>query len=189
VNPSDLLLGQPLVWPSSALEKGTDMRRLALLLVCLAALSGIAHAQKVPPRSKAAPVAKVINANPDADGKTFRLDLLLKNGRHVAYEFQPAEASAIADGFAKPASAGARKLQVAELVYGMIIQADPEGRAVILTPRNRSGNLQSLAIPLTGADQLLDTLRAKIAEAKAFAVKRSVKPPKQTPTQGPPVKQ
>ena len=57
-------------------------------------------------------------------------------------------------------------------MYGMIIQADPEGRAVIITPRDSSGNLQSLAIPLTGADQLLETLKEKIAEAKAFAAKQ-----------------
>jgi hypothetical protein len=168
------------------------MRRLALTLVCLAVLPGFAHAQKATPRSKveASPVAKVINANPEADGKAFRLDLLLKNGRQVSYEFLPSEASQVADGFAKPASAGAQKLDVAELVYGMIIQADPQGRAVILTPRNQSGNLQSLAIPLTGADQLLETLRAKIAEAKAFAAKQqSQKPPAHQPIQNPPSKQ
>ena len=43
------------------------------------------------------------------------------------------------------------------VVDGMTIQADPQGRAVILTPRNEKGNLQVLAIPLTGADELLET--------------------------------
>jgi hypothetical protein len=33
--------------------------------------------------------------------------------------------------------------------------------------------LQVLAIPLIGADQLLETLKEKIAEAKAFAAKQA----------------
>jgi hypothetical protein len=164
-------------------EKGGLMLRLTPALICLAMLPGIAYAQHSAPRGKARtePIAKVINANPDADGKTFRLDLLLKNGRRVSYVFQPAEASQVADGFSKPAVAGAQKLRVAELVYGMMIQADPQGRAVILTPRNQTGELQSLAIPLTGADQLLETLREKIAEVKAFSAKQQPQNPPPNP--------
>jgi hypothetical protein len=168
------------------------MLRLALALVSLALVPGIAAAQHPGPRSKTRvePIAKVINSNPDADGKAFRLDLLLKNGRQVSYVFQPAEASQVADGFSKPAAAGAQKLRVAELVYGMMIQADPQGRAVILTPRNQSGELQPLAIPLTGADQLLETLREKIAEAKAFAAKQQKQnPPADPQKQNPASKQ
>ena len=55
----------------------------------------------------------------------------------------------------------------------MTVQANSQGRAVILTPRNEKGNLQVLAIPLIGADQLLETLKEKIAEAKAFAAKQA----------------
>jgi len=158
------------------------MLRLALTLICLAMLPGIAYAQRpaLHGKVKADPIAEVINANPEPDGNTFRLDLLLKNGRHASFELTPPEARQIADGLSKPASPGAQKLEVAALVYGMIIQADPQGRAVILTPRDEKGNLQSLAIPLTGADQLLETLKEKIAEAKAFAAKQPSKtPPKQ----------
>jgi hypothetical protein len=165
---------------SENVERGLSMHRLALTLICLAVLPGIAQAQKAATargKVKAAPVAKVINANPEPDGRTFRLDLLLKNGRQVSYEFLPSEALQVADGFSKPAAAGAQKLRVAALVYGMMIQADPQGRAVIITPRDQSGNMQSLAVPLTGADQLLETLRAKIAEAKAFAAKQKAQQP------------
>jgi hypothetical protein len=121
-------------------------------------------------------VEKVVNANPEADGKAFRLDLQLKNGRRVAYQFGPADAVEVANGFSKPATAGGPKLQVASLIYGMMIQADPQGRAVILTPRNKDGNMESLAIPVAGTDELLETLKAKIAEAKAFAAKQTTQP-------------
>ena len=90
----------------------------------------------------------------------------------MSYQISPPEALKIADGLSKPATPGAQKNMVAQLVYGMIIQADPQGRAIIITPRDSSGNLQSLAVPLTGADQLLEVLKAKIAEAKAFAAKQ-----------------
>ncbi len=166
------------------------MRTFGVTLICLALMSGLAQAQH-PARShsvtiRAAPVKQVVNANPEADGTSFRIDLILKNGRRVAYEFSPDEALQIANGLSKPAAPGAQRLQVAALVYGMMIQADPQGRAVIITPRDQTGNLQSLAIPLSGADQLLETLRAKIAEAKAFAAKQNsqtppAKPPGQTP--------
>ncbi len=153
------------------------MRTLAVALCGLAALCGPALAQQPSAeasaiKGKATPVEKVVNANPEPDGKTYRIDLLLKNGRRVSYEISPPEALKIADGLSKPATAGAQKDMVAQLVYGMIIQADPQGRAIILTPRDSSGNLQSLAVPLTGADQLLEVLKAKIAEAKAFAAKQ-----------------
>jgi hypothetical protein len=157
------------------------MRFLLITITCLALMPGIAQAQHSkrtrPESARAAPVASVVNANPTADGKSFQIELLLKNGRRVSYEFSPDQARQVADGLSKPASAGAQKLQVAALVYGMMIQADPQGRAVIIIPRNQSGNLQPLAIPLTGADQLLETLRAKIAEAKAFAAKRQQQAP------------
>jgi hypothetical protein len=127
----------------------------------------------VPPiKGKATPVQKVINANPEPDGKAYRIDLLLQNGQRVSYEILPPEALKIADGLSKPATPGAKKDSVAQLVYGMMIQADPQGRAIIITPRDSSGNLQSLAVPLTGADQLLEVMKAKIAEAKAFAAKQ-----------------
>lgn len=164
------------------MAKGALMFRLTPALICLAMVPGIVYAQHPASRGKAKAklIAAVVNANPEPDGNTFRLDLLLKNGRHASFELSPPEARQIADGLSKPASPGAQKLEVAALVYGMVIQADPQGRAVILIPRDAKSNLQPLAIPLTGADQLLETLKQKIAEAKAFAAKQPSKtPPKQ----------
>jgi hypothetical protein len=158
------------------------MRHFGIMLICLALAPGIAlaqHGTKARP-VRAEPVEKVVSANPETDGKAFRVDLVLKNGRQIALELSPSDALQVADGLSKPAAPGAQKLEVAALVYGMTIQADPQGRAVILTPRNEKGNLQALAIPLTGADQLLETLKEKIAEAKTFAAKQQSKaPPKQ----------
>ena len=153
------------------------MRTLAVAVFGLAVLCGPALAQQpsadAPPiKGKAMPVKKVVNANPEPDGKAYRIDLLLQDGRQVSYQISPPEALKIADGLSKPATPGAKKDAVAQLVYGMMIQADPQGRAIIITPRDSSGNLQSLAVPLTGADQLLEVLKAKIAEAKAFAAKQ-----------------
>jgi hypothetical protein len=144
-----------------------------LVLLCGPALAQQHSADASSNKGKATPVEKVVNANPEPDGKTYRIDLLLHNGRQVSYQISPEEALKIADGLSKPATPGGQKDKVAQLVYGMMIQADPQGRAVILTPRDSSGNLQSLAVPLTGADQLLETLKAKIAEAKAFAAKQA----------------
>jgi hypothetical protein len=158
------------------------MRRFGMTLICLTLMPGIAvaqHGTKARP-VKAEPVEKVVSANPDADGKAFRIELVLKNGRQIVLELSPSDALQVADGLSKPAAPGAQGLEVAALVYGMTIQADPQGRAVILTPRNEKGNLQALAIPLTGADQLLETLKEKIAEAKAFAAKQ---PTKEAPKQ------
>jgi hypothetical protein len=153
------------------------MRAFGVTLCGLAMLCGPALAQQAPAdgpsiKSKATSVQKVLNANPEPDGKAYRIDLQLQNGRQVSYEISPAEALKIADGLSKPATPGAQKEMVAQLVYGMMIQADPQGRAIIITPRDSSGNLQALAVPLIGADQLLETLKAKIAEAKAFAAKQ-----------------
>jgi len=153
------------------------MLAVAVALCGLAALCGPTVAQQPsaetsPIKGKATPVQKVVNANPEPDGRAYRIDLLLKNGRQVSYEIPPPEALKIADGLSKPATPGAQKERVAQLVYGMMIQADPKGRAIIITPRDSSGNLQALAVPLTGADELLEVLKAKIAEAKAFAAKQ-----------------
>jgi hypothetical protein len=54
----------------------------------------------------------------------------------------------------------------------MTVQVDSKGEAVILGPRSRSGVLEPLAFPISGANLLVRTLQAKIAEAKAIAAKR-----------------
>jgi hypothetical protein len=64
------------------------------------------------------------------------------------------------------------KQKAATIVTGMTAEIDSKGKAVILTPRSESGVLEPLAIPISGANLLVKTLQAKIAEAKAIAAKQ-----------------
>jgi len=153
---------------------------LTLTVAALVSLGGVAFAQQGTKGAavKATPIEKVLDANPEPDGKAYRIDLQLRGGKRVSYEISPAEATKLADGLSKPAIAGGQRQKVATLVYGMSVEADVKGLAVILTPRGRSGPLEPLAIPLTGADPLVTLLQAKIAEARANAAKQPT-PPKQ----------
>ena len=108
--------------------------------------------------------------------KHTEFELQLQGGKRVSYAIPPAEAAKIVDGLSKPAVAGGQSQKVATLVYGMSVQADTKGQAVILTPRGRSGPLEPLAIPLTGADPLVTLLQAKIEEARAIAAKQPKQP-------------
>ncbi len=155
------------------------MRAFPLTIVALVSLCGVAFAQheKAAP-AKAIRIEKVLDANPDADGKTYRIELQLRGGRRVSYEISPAEATKLADGLSKPATAGGDRQKVATLVYAMSVQADTKGLALILSPRGRTGPLEPLAIPITGAEPLVTLLQAKIAEAKALAAQQA-KPLKQ----------
>ena len=123
-------------------------------------------------------VEKVLNANPQPDGKLYRVDLQLRGGKRVSYEISPEEATKIADGLSKPAVEKGQEQKVATLVYGMRVEIDSKGLAVVLTPRGRTGTLEPLAIPMAGAEPLVIALQAKIAEAKANAAKDK-KPAKQ----------
>ena len=146
---------------------------LTVTVFALVSLGGVAFAQQDTKGAvKATPIEKVLSANPEPDGKAYRIDLLLQDGTRVAYEIPPSEAAKIADGLSKPAIAGGQNRQVATLVSGMTIQVDSKGEAVILTPRSRSGALEALAIPISGANLLVKTLQTKIAEAKATAAKQ-----------------
>ena len=161
------------------------MRTLILTLTVVALVSpgGVAFAQqgrKGAP-AKATLVEKVLDANPKLDGKAYRIELQLWGGQRVSYEIPPAEAAKIADGLSKPAIAGAQSQKVATLVYGMSVQADAKGEAVILSPRGRSGPLEPLAVPLIGVGPLVTLLQAKMEEAMANAAKQPKQPaqPKQ----------
>jgi hypothetical protein len=151
------------------------MRTFTLTVVALVGLGGVAFAQQGTKGDtvKATSVVKVLNANPEPDGKAYRIDLQLRGGKRVAYEISPEDATKIADGLIKPAVAGAQRQKVATLVYGMSVEVDGKGLAIVLTPRSRTGALESLAIPLTGADPLVALLQTKIAEAKANAAKEA----------------
>ena len=145
-----------------------------LTVFALVSLGGVAFAQQGNKGAavKATPIEKVLDANPEPDGKAYRIDLLLQDGTRVVYEIPPSEAAKITDGLSKPAIAGGQNRQVATLVYGMNIQVDSKGKAVIVTPRGRSGTLEPLAIPIGGAKLLVKALQTKIAEAKATAAKQ-----------------
>ena len=58
------------------------------------------------------------------------------------------------------------KQKEATIVTGMTAEIDFKGKAVILTPRTQSGVLEPLAIPISGANLLVKTLQAKIAEPR-----------------------
>ena len=92
----------------------------------------------------------------------------------MEYEVPPSEAAKIAE-LSKPAIAGGHQ-KVATIVTGMTVEIDSKGKAVILTPRSQSGVLEPLAIPISGANLLVKTLQAKIAEAKAIAAKQPKQP-------------
>ena len=156
------------------------MRTLTLTftVITMATLAGAVLAEPKDAAIKAVTVEKVLNANPEPDGKAYRIDLQLRGGKRVSFEIAPAEATKLADGLSKPAVAGGERQKVATLVYGMSVEVDNKGLAIVLTPRSRSGPLESLAIPLSGADPLVSVLQAKIAEAKASAEKQG-SPPKQ----------
>jgi len=153
------------------------MRKFTLAVFALASLCGVAFAQQVSKgaAAKAMPaekVEKVLGADPEPDGKAYRIELELRGGKRVSYEIPPAEAVKIADGLSKQAVAGGQKQQVATLVYGISVQADSKGEAVILSPRGRSGPLEPLAIPLIGAGAFVTLLQSKVDEAMVNAAKQ-----------------
>ena len=147
--------------------------KLTITFVAFVCIGGASFAQQGKNHSAAAAVTveKVLNANPQPDGKLYRVDLQLRGGKRVSYEISPEEATKIADGLSKPAVEGGQEQKVATLVYGMRVEIDSKGLAVVLTPRGRSGTLEPLAIPMAGAEPLVIALQAKIAEAKANAAK------------------
>jgi hypothetical protein len=151
------------------------MRALKLTIAFVGLLymvdASLAQQGKNHGEAAAATVEKVLNANPQPDGKLYRIDLQLRGGKRVSYAISPEEATKIADGLSKPAVEGGQEQKVATLVYGMRVEMDSKGLAVVLIPRGRSGTLEPLAIPMAGAEPLVIALQAKIAEAKANAAK------------------
>jgi hypothetical protein len=145
---------------------------LALTMFALISLDGAALAETDVKDAVPTPIEKVLDANPEPNGKAYRINLQLRDGTRVAYEIPASEAVKIADGLSKPAIAGGQNRQVATLLDGMTVQVDSKGEAVILGPRSRSGALERLAIPISGANLFVKTLQAKIVEAKTIAAKQ-----------------
>jgi hypothetical protein len=133
---------------------------LTITMFALVSLGGVAFAQQGTEGApaKATPIEKT------------RIEILLTDGTRVECEVPLSETAKIAE-LSKPAIAGGQNQHVATLVYGMTIEVDAKGEAVILTPRSRSGALEPLAIPISGANLLVKTLQTKIFEAKAIAAK------------------
>ena len=65
-----------------------------------------------------------------------------------------------------------QKQKEATIVSGMSIEIDSKDKAVIIAPRSESRVLKPLAIPISGAKFLLDTLVVMIAGAEAVAAKQ-----------------
>ena len=130
----------------SQFEEVIAMRALTLILTMSALFGqgGAALAQQDTKQAavEAMPVEKVLNANPEADGKASIFYLARGSGWPI--RFSPSEAAKIADGMSKPASAAGQNKQVATIVSGMTIQTDSEGKAVIVSPRSQSGVLEPL---------------------------------------------
>jgi hypothetical protein len=150
---------------------------LTITLVALVSQGGVAFAQQSTQGAvaEATPIEKVLEANPEPDGKAYRIDLLLSEGTRVAYKIPASEAAKIADGLSKPAIAEGRNQKFATIVSGMSIETDAKGKAVIIIPRSQSGVLEPLAIPISGAELLVAALKTKIVQAKATAAKQPKK--------------
>jgi hypothetical protein len=163
------------------MSRGASMRKFAFAVLLSFALPAAALSQQRPATPKAILVEKVIYANPVPEKKLYRVEFQLGAGKMVSYEISPPEALKIADGLSKPATAGSEKQQVATVVYGMNIQPDSKGQALIISPRGRSGPLEALAIPISGADQFVSLLQAKIAEARALSQPKAASPEQPKP--------
>ena len=139
---------------------------LTLTMFALSNQGGAALAQQGAKdvTAEAMPIEKVLNANPEPDGKTYRIDLLLSEGKRVAYTIPPSEAAKIADGLSKPAIAVGENRQIATIISGMTIETDSEGKAVILTPRTESNVMEPLAIPISGAKLLVPALKKRLSK-------------------------
>src|SRR5215510_13408123 len=111
---------------------------LTVMLFALISQSWVAFAQQGT-QVEATPIEKVLDANPEPDGKAYRIDLLVSEGKRVAYKIPPTETAKIIDGLSKSAIARGQNQNVATILSGMSIETDSKGKAVILKPRSQSG--------------------------------------------------
>lgn len=56
-------------------------------------------------------------------------------------------------------------------MQGMRIQADPQGKFVLLQPQTIAGPLEALAIPVEGADRFVQLFQQRTADTKANAAR------------------
>jgi hypothetical protein len=141
------------------------MRLLLMIALAVCAWSGLISAQESPS------LVESVTANPQPDGKTYLLSVVLQNGRQLSLEVRPADAANIVAGLTKTAGSGSERQQVVAIVQGMTLKADPQGRFVLLQPSTAAGPLPGLAIPVEGAERFLQLFREKADETKANAAK------------------
>ena len=144
------------------------MRLVRVVLIAIGAsiAPGILWAEEFP---NPAAVDKVISANPQADGQSYALTVVLKGGQQLSLQVPAAEAVKITDGLSKAAGGGPNKQQIVTVVQEVSIQAEKQGRFVLIQPRSNEGPLGPLAIPTQGGDQFIQLFANKLAEAKANA--------------------
>ena len=144
--------------------------KIALLLMTLAICisSGSISAQD----SGTTPTEMVVSsASAGPQGADYVLSLRLQDGQTLALKVPQPEALKIVSGLSQPAGPDAEKRQMVTLVRSMGMQAESQGKFVILQPIGTSGPLTPLAIPLQGADAFTKQFQQKAAEVKAIAAK------------------
>jgi hypothetical protein len=144
------------------------MRPVRIVIIAIRAIiaPGIVWAEEFP---NPVVVDKVISANPQADGQNYALTVVLKGGQQLSIQVPAAEAVKITDGLSKAAGAGPNKQQIATVVQEVSIQAEKQGRFVLIQPRSNERLLEPLAIPTGGGDQFIQLFANKLAEAKTNA--------------------
>jgi hypothetical protein len=125
---------------------------------------------------KAVTVQKVVKAGAEADGKAFRLELQLKNGGQVAYQFAPADADEVSKGLSNPVIKAVQGKVNYSLVWGLHTEVDPQRQRVVLSPQSEGRTLDSLGLPLTAKDNLIGSLQDNFALLKAGAAKQGGQP-------------
>lgn len=76
------------------------------------------------------------------------------------------------DGLSKASGVGTQTRQIVGLVQDMSIQADLQGRAVVLIARGATGPFEPLAIPIGGIDRFIQLLQQKAEETRANAARQ-----------------
>lgn len=145
----------------------TILPRLLVALLSVCSSIGVASAQD----TGVVAVDSVVSANPQSDGQAYLLSLKLHDGRQLSLQVPPLEAVKIVDGLSKVAGSGSDKRQVVALVQGMSIQADPQGKFILLQPQTIAGPLEALAIPVEGADRFVQLFQQRTADTKANAAR------------------
>ena len=104
--------------------------RVAMIAIVANIAPGIVWAEDFP---NPAVVDKVISANPQADGQSYALTLVLKGDQKFSLQVPAAEAVKITDGLSKAVATGPNKQQIATVVQEVSIQAEKQGRFVLIS--------------------------------------------------------